>query len=451
MMDAIIILQMILASVGGAVLYTAIGVAPGTDETAVLAPVTIALVLLGLSPYVVLAFFISAIVAKKLTDSIPVAVAGIPGGVMAAPMVEHAMVLKEHGLPDVSIRKMSSGSVIGTLVSIPVSFLIAFLILPIADQVETYAGLIFTLGAVFLALMTRNKILSLLTIIPFGILIMGLRHLYWGLGIVPEDTDVFVSFFLGITIGPIAFTLFELLNKEFRKKMKGLGYKQIEMRKSDKVKGVPNPFKILTKKEVGTSALGSLFGSITFFLTPVGMTVFWGELMTRHIKDPVKRASRAISTMDGLTNASYLSGTLIPLIAIGLPLSPMAIGPAAGLFNAPPVFTPEHNIHHMLSMGDILVATLIGAGIALLITFFITIKFSSQIVTFVFKYIPHEALIGLFAGLVVMLAFMDAGVLNIFGTILVALVAGLLHRNGVNYGVMFMTLYAAPWLLGLFG
>lgn len=449
-MDPTIIMQMILAGVLGAILYTIIGIAPGTDETAVLAPVTIALALLGLSPHVILAFFISAIVAKKLTDSIPVAIAGIPGGVMAAPMVEHAMVLKQHGLPDVSIRKMASGSVIGTLVSLPVSLLIAYLILPVADTVAEYAGLIFTLGAIFLALLTRNKILSLAIIVPFAMLIMGLRHLYWGLGTVPEDTNVFVSFFLGITIGPIAFTLFELLNKKMRKNMPRVGYKEIDMRKTGKEKGFPNPFKILTKKESITSAIGSLFGTITFFLTPVGMTVFWGELMTRHIKDPVQRASRAISTMDGLTNATYIAGTLIPLIAIGLPLSPMAIGPAAGLFNAPPVFTPEHNIHHLLSIGEIMTATIIGAAIALAITFFITIKFSTQICAVVFKYIPHEALIGLFAGLVVMLAYMDAGVMNIFGTILVALVAGLLYRNGVNYGVMFMVLYAAPWMLGLF-
>lgn len=445
-----IILQMILAGIGGAVLYTLIGIAPGTDETAVLAPVTIALALSGVSPYVILAFFISAIVAKKLTDSIPVAVAGIPGGVMAAPMVEHAMVLKKHGLPDVSIKKMASGSVIGTLVSIPASFLIANAILPYADVISKHAGLIFFLGAVFLALMTNNKILSLLIIVPFAILIQGLRHLYWGLEIVPPETTVFVSFFLGITIGPIVVTLFDLLNKDARKKIPFLGKKEISVKKSDKVKGIPNPFNILTKKESATSALGSLIGSVTFFLSPVGMTVFLGEFLTRHIKDPVKRASRAISTMDGLTNASYISGTLIPLIAIGLPLSPMAIGPAAGLFNAPPVFTPEHNIHHILSMSEIMLATIIGAVIALLITFYITIKFASEICAFVFKYIPHEALIGLFAGLVVMLAFMDAGWINIFGTFLIAFVSGILFRNGVNYGVMFMILYAAPWMLGWF-
>ncbi|MBP1949807.1 tripartite tricarboxylate transporter permease [Virgibacillus litoralis] len=448
-MDMMIILQMILASIGGAALYTLIGIAPGTDETAVLAPVTIALVLVGVSPYVILSFFIAAIVAKKLTDSIPVAVAGIPGGVMSAPMVEHAMVLKTHGLPDQSIKKMSSGSVIGTLVSIPASFLIANLILPYADKISEYAGLIFFLGAIFLALMTKNKILSLAIIIPFALLIQGLRHLYWGLEIVPSDVTVFVSFFLGITIGPIVFKLFELLNNDYRKNLPGLGNKEISLKSARKEKGFPNPFKILTKKETASSAFGSFIGAITFFLSPVGMTVFLGEFLTRHIKDPVQRASRAISTMDGLTNAAYISGTLVPLIAIGLPLSPMAIGPAAGLFNAPPVFTPEHNIHHLLSMGEIMTATIIGAIIAILITFYVTIKYASQICAFVFKYIPHEALIGLFAGLVVMLAFMDAGWINIFGTMLIALVSGLLHRNGVNYGVLFMILYAAPWLLGV--
>lgn len=106
-----------------------------------LAPVTLALILAGLSPYAVLAFFISAITAKKLTDSIPVAVAGIPGGVMAAPMVEPAMVLKSHGLSHQSIKKMASGSVIGTIISIPVSILLAIFIMPVADVIVGYEGL----------------------------------------------------------------------------------------------------------------------------------------------------------------------------------------------------------------------------------------------------------------------------------------------------------------------
>lgn len=46
-MDIVLIIEMIAAAVLAAVLYTIIGVAPGTDETAVLAPVTLAIVLAG--------------------------------------------------------------------------------------------------------------------------------------------------------------------------------------------------------------------------------------------------------------------------------------------------------------------------------------------------------------------------------------------------------------------
>jgi len=142
-MDIVLIIEMIAAAVLAAVLYTIIGVAPGTDETAVLAPVTLAIVLAGVEPIVVLTFFISAIVANKVTDSIPVALAGIPGGVMATPMVEHALVLKKHGMPDISIRKMASGSVIGTLVSVPVSLLMAQALIPFSDVIKEYANPLF--------------------------------------------------------------------------------------------------------------------------------------------------------------------------------------------------------------------------------------------------------------------------------------------------------------------
>lgn len=446
-MDSVIILQMIAAALLAAAAYTIIGVTPGTDETATIAPVTLALVLSGLHPAVILSFFISAIVASKLTDSIPVAVAGIPGGVMATPMVEHAMILKKHGMSDVSIRKMASGSVIGTLVAIPVSLLLAHALVPVADVIKEYASPLFLLGAIFLALMCKNRWLALASIIPFALLIQGLRHLYWGVGVVPEGTTVFTSFFLGITIGPVVLTLFELLNKEKRDSLERFGKKTILINKTKQIRGIPNPFKILTKKELGMSALSSLIGSITFIMSPVGMTIFLGEVFSSRTKDPVKKASLAIACMESLANATYIAGTLIPLIALGIPLSPMAIGPANALFNAPPVFTLEHNMHHILSGNTIVWATLIGAVISVGITYFVTIKFSQQICAFVFRRIPHEAILGLFFSLVILLAFMDAGWINIGGVLLIGLVAGVLHRWGINYGVQFMVLYSAPWII----
>lgn len=446
-MDTVIIIQMIGVAIIAAAAYTIIGIAPGTDETATIAPVTLALVLSGLHPAVILSFFMSAIVASKLTDSIPVALAGIPGGVMATPMVEHAMVLKRHGMSEISIRKMASGSVIGTLVAIPVSLLLANALIPVADVIKEYANPLFLIGAVFLALMCKNRWLALVSIIPFALLIQGLRHLYWGVGAVPEETNVFVSFFLGITIGPVILTLFELLNKEKRNGLKRFDKKTIVINKSNQITGVPNPFKILTKKEVRMSAFASLIGSITFIMSPVGMTIFIGEVLSSRVKNPVEKASLSIACMEALANATYIAGTLIPLIALGIPLSPMAIGPANALFNAPPVFTIDHNMHHVLSNSAFVWASMIGAAIALGMTYFVTMKYSQQICAFVFRRIPHEAILGLFFGLVLLLAYMDAGWINLFGVLLIGLVAGVLHRWGVNYGVQFMVLYAAPWII----
>lgn len=445
-----LVFEMILASVGAAALYTLIGIAPGTDETAVLAPVTLALVLLGVEPIVVLAFFISAVVTLNLTDAIPVAVAGIPGGVMAAPMVPYGMILKKAGQSVIGIEKMASGAVIGTLVAVPVSLILASFLAPLSKVIAAYSAPVFFFGALFLALMSRNKVISILVIIPFAMLIQGLRYLYWGVGAVPETTTVSLSFFLGITIGPMIFSMLALLNKDHLATIKREDVRTIVIPKASNRKGFPNPFKLLTKKEAVATAASSLGGSLTFFMSPVGMTILFGDAGVNRIKDPIKKARMALASMDGLAHSTYIAGILIPLIALGIPLSPVAIGPANPLFNAAPVFTADHNMHHVLSYGDFVWATLIGSIIGLGLTYFFMMKYATHISRFVFKYIPHEAILGLFISLVAMLAYMDGGLINIAGVVLVAIVSGALSRLGVNYGVLFMAMYAAPWMLSKF-
>lgn len=448
-MDVNLLIQMLIAAILGTAIYTIIGIVPGTDETAVIAPITLAIVLAGVEPIVVLTFYMAAVIAHKLTDSVPVAAAGIPGGVMATPMVEHALVLKKYGQSETSIKKMMSGSVIGTLVSVPVSLLLASVLVPFAERINEYANPILFAGAVLLALLSTNRWLSLIIIIPFALLIQGLRHLYWDLGIVPENKNVFISFFLGITIGPVIVTLLDLLSKERRKQLIRHHHKEIILKKSAKEKGFPNPFKILTKKEVGMSSIASLFGTITFMFSAVGVTTLVGELFSKQEKEPVKRSSLAISCMEALANATYIAGSLIPLIALGFPLSSVALGPANPLFNAPPVFTLDHNLHHILSFTDFLWAIFIGVGISLFFTYVIIVKHANEICAFVFKWIPHEAILGLFVALVFLLAFMDAGWLNIAGVLLIGIVSGTLSRYGVNFGVQFMVLYSAPWLVSV--
>lgn len=400
---------------------------------------------MGASAEVVLAFFIAAIVAKKLADSIPVAVAGIPGGVMAAPMVEKAIVLKKRGLSHVSISKMASGSFIGTLVAIPISLWLASTLMPVSDYIKQYSNQIFLFGAVFLSLMSKKKIISLLSIVVFSLFIQGTRKLYWLSGLVPKEKNVFISFFLSITIGMMLVSLLELFSKKKREKLLRTKYKETKIVDEKTKLFIPNPFKILDIKEILSAVFASVVACITFFMSPIGMTSFLGEAFSSHIKDPVKKASRAISTMDALSNATYIAGTLIPLIALGIPLSPMALGPANPLFIAEPVFTKNHNMHHVLQ-GNFVLPIVIGAAIALLITYPIAVIFSNKICKFVFEKISHESLLALFFGIVVLIAYNEAGFINIFGVIIVGLFSGFLNKKGVNFGVQFMTLYSASYI-----
>jgi hypothetical protein len=441
---------MLLAALAATFIYTLVGAIPGADETATLAPVTLVLILAGLEPIVVLCFFMAAMIACKLIDAVPVSVAGIPAGVMSTPLVEHALILKSHGLADLSIRKIASGALVGTIVSIPVSLLLAGAIAPFAESLKAYGSVVFFVGGIILALMSKHKFLSLAVFLPMGMLIQALRYLYWGIGAVPEGKTVFISFFLGITIGPAILSLFELLNKEKRKALMIYDKEVITLARDSKIKEGINPFKILSKKETLYASLVSLIGSLAFMLSPVGLTVFLGELASSREKDPIKKASLAVSSMEALAQSTYISGTLIPLIALGIPLSPMAIGPANPLFNAPPLLTLDHNLHHILSTSEIVLATLIGGFIACTLTFYIAVKYAKEISRFVFKRIPHEAIIGLFISLVILLAYMDGGWINVAGVMVLGMFSGLVYRMGVNYGVLFMALYSAPWLIGQF-
>ena len=247
-MSLILIIQMCIAALAATAIYTIVGAIPGADETATLAPVTLVLILAGIHPAVVLAFFIAAIIACKLIDAVPVSVAGIPAGVMSTPLVPHALVLKAEGKTDISIQKIAAGAVVGTIVSIPISLILASAIVPFADVIKNSSGLIFFVGSLFLALLSQNKIVSLISIFPMALLIQGMRTLYTATGAVPEGKTVFISIFLAITIGPAMLSLLELLNPNLRKSKQVNEKQVITLSANQKMKGYPNPFKILSKK-----------------------------------------------------------------------------------------------------------------------------------------------------------------------------------------------------------
>lgn len=448
-MDVSMIVWMVLAALLAVIIFTFIGFIPGTDETSVLLPISLAVVLSGVSPIVVLTFFISSIVTLNITNTMPTALVGLPGGVMSTPMIEHAIYIKNEGRSAMLIKKIAASAVIGVVISIPVSLIIANLIAPYATIIKPYASYLFIVGAIFLSLISKNKILSLLAIIPLGIMFQSLRHLYWGLGIVPEGKTITVSFFLGITIGPLIVSLFSLLNKKTFEELMIKEYNNIVIPKEDvEIKSI-NPFKILTKEERRKASLGALIVNFLFVLSPVGLTILLGNSVSNKIKDPNRKATTSVATMGSVIQATYLSGIIISLFALGIPISPVAIGPGAALFNAPPINTIDNNLHHMLNGFEFTVAVVIGAVIALLISYFLITKYARKITSIILKYVPHESVLGLFIAFILLLAYMDAGLVNIFGVLMIGLLSGSLNKMGVNYGVQFMALYAAPLLIDL--
>lgn len=446
-MDITIIFQMVLMALAAVVIYTFIGFIPGTDETSVLMPITLAVIMAGVKPIVVLSFFISAIVTLNLINAIPTALVGLPGGVMSSPMIQHSLLLKSEGKSALVIKKMAVGSLIGVLISLPMALLLANILAPFGERIVSVGPLLLLIGAIFLSLISKNKVLSLLSIIPLAILFMSLRHLYWAVEVVPLNKNITTSFFLGITIGPLIVSLLSLLNKSSRDLMLVKKYKDITIPSNDKLSKTLNPFKILSKSEIKNSVIGAFVVNFLFVLSPVGLTILFGEGLSKRVKDKVERATTTITTMSALAQATYLSGIIIPLIALGIPLSPTSIGPGGALFNAPPVLSLDNNLHHMLSQSDFVVAILIGSLIALSLTYVISNKFATTISTFVLRKIPHEAILGLFVAFIFLLAYIDAGLINIFGVILIGIVSGSLNKMGVNYGVQFMTLYAAPFII----
>lgn len=446
-MDSVLLLQMIIAALSAVLIYMIIGFIPGTDETSVLMPITLTMVLSGAPAIVVLTFFIAAIVTLNLTNSIPTALVGLPGGVLSSPMLEHSLDMKNRGLAAITVKKIAAGAVIGVLISVPLALIIGRLLAPLSKEIQAYAPLLFVFGAIFLSLIGRNKLLALFSIIPLAMLFMGLRYLYWGMGVVPEEKSITTSFFLGITIGPLLVSLLSLLNKKLRESQLTSQEKVIVLPDHDLAMNKVNPFKILTKAEQRTSALSSVIANFLFVLSPVGLILLIGETVAKREKNPIEKSSKAVSTMGALAQSTYLSGIIIPIVALGIPLSPTAIGPGSALFNAPPVFTLDHNLHHILKRWEMVLAIVLGALIAISITYWIVTKYAHVLARFVLKHIPHEAILSLFVALIILLSFMDAGLVNVFGVLLIGLVAGSLNKMGVNYGVQFMTLYAAPWLV----
>lgn len=445
-MDTLLIA--IIFAVAAGIIFTLIGLISGSDETAVLVPATLIVVLLGAPPEAVFAFFMAAVLSKHLTHAIPTALMGVPGDTTATPMLDHANFMRRIGLPHIALRKMISGGIIGAFIALPVALAFAVFLSRFGEFFQENSGIIFTLAAILIGYFSKGRWASIILIIPLALVIQGLNLVSTTI----LGSGLSISFFLGIAIGPMLTDILLASSQTGRlliERSQPNEYKLAPEKKS--WSGYfPNPFKVLTKKQTASVGGTSFLSSLTFALSPVGMTALMGELVGSRVKGQYRKSTTSLATMNGVTESTYIAETIIPLVAFGIPLSPVAIGPAQGLFNAPPVFTTEpiHNLHTLMEPVDFLIYGLIGIIVAAIIAYPFSMNFARKATVLVLKHINQEAIIAMFIGVVTLLAFYEGGLVSVTVTFAMAMVGGLLNRFlGVGIGVQFMIFYGSGWIV----
>lgn len=437
----------------GAFIFTIIGLISGTDETAIMVPITLLIILLGAPPEGVFAFFMAAVLSKHLTHAVPTALMGIPGDTTAVPLIDHATTLRRMGMPHIALRKMISGGIIGAFIALPTATLLGQFLGQFADFFKASSGLIFTIAAFLIAYFSKGKWASVLIIIPFAFFIKSLDTLSFSI----LEKHLSITFFLGIAIGPMFSNILVAASPAARNAI--VRNKPNEYNLAPETKSwkgyFPNPFKILTGRQTTFTSITTFISSLTFVFSPVGMTSLMGEIVGSRTKGAYKKSTTSLTVMNGVTESTYLAEAIIPLIAFGIPLSPVALGPASALFNAPPVYSvePIHNLHTYLSPWDFFIFGLIGIVIASMIAYPFSMNYARKASVLVLKFVCQEAIVAMFIGLACLLAYNEAEFLGIILTFTVATVGGLLNRIlGVGAGVQFMVFYASSWImLQLFG
>ncbi|TDD42444.1 hypothetical protein [Saccharopolyspora elongata] len=97
---------------------------------------------------------------------------------------------------------------------------------------------------------------------------------------------------------------------------------------------------------------------------------------------------------------------------------------------------------------------LVGVALAAIVAYPLSMNFARAASLWVMRKVSHEALIGAFAGLIVVISWYEGGAFGVVATLLIAMVAGVANRlYGMHAGVQFMAYYVAilfvPKVIGL--
>lgn len=230
----------------GALIFSAVGLVSGTDETTTIAPVTLLVVLLGVPPVGIFTFWLAAAVSKHMTHAIPTALLGIPGDTMAVPLMEQATALRNLGVPHIALRKMVSAALIAALIAVPLSVLFAILLAPFGEIVTRAAPWLFLAASILIAYFSPGRWASVALLAPFVLVILALQA-YTGDGL-----KLSVSYFLGIAVGPLIADLFSTLSPGARQRMRRAGPRRFSIAPDvNSWSGYfPNPLRILDRVQL---------------------------------------------------------------------------------------------------------------------------------------------------------------------------------------------------------
>jgi putative tricarboxylic transport membrane protein len=439
-----------------AVFFSAVGLIGGTDETGTIVPPTLLVILLGVPPAGVIAFFLAAVMAKHLTHAVPTTLLGLPGDTMAVPLLEEAGLLRRLGVPHIALRKIVAGGVVASFIAVPVSIGVATLIAPFAGAVMIAAPWLFLVAALLIAYFSPARWAAVAALVPFVVLVLAANAFGKAHG-----AHFSTVFFLGIATGPMIFDLCTALSPISRERLRRDEPQHVRLAPdTERDAGwLPNPLRVLDRSQLAWVAGTSAVTSVTFMFSPVATTVAVGEFVKARLPHSYQRLTTTLAVRNGVTQATYLGETLIPLVAFGLPLSPMGASVAAPLFNAPPRYTAErgghiHNLHTLLSPGQFLLFGLVALVVATLVGYPLTMRYAHRAASWVSRRISHETVVIMFSALLLVISAWEGGVAGVAVALTVALLAGALIRAlRVPAGVLFMGYYVAilslPALLAL--
>jgi len=442
------------ASAVASALFIVIGLIPGTSETATIAPATLVVILLGAPPAATLSFCLAAVAAKHLVHAVPTAILGVPGDNMAIPLLEPSAELRKLGLPHIALQKMISGGVVALLLSVPIAVAFATLLAPFGTLIKASVGPIFALVGVSLAFTSPGRWASVFLFIPYGVAMMALN----GIAIsVNHGQGLSISFMLGMALGPMFVDVLTALSPATRHRLSADGPREIWL--APDVKNwsgrIPMPWSVLTTRQLTYVLLSSITSAITFTFTAIGMTFLVGGIAQSRVKGFYNKMTTGLAVMNATSESTYVASILVPLVAFGLPLSPIALTVGLPLFDAPPVYgtKPVNNLHNLLSPIETGSYGLLAVIVASVITYPIVMRYARAASAWVMRNVAQEAVLSMFAGLVVVISYYEGGPIGVAVAVTVGILGGTLSKAvGFNIAAQMMSYFAATWIVQtLFG